>query len=57
MLNKQGVRRFMVWSRFQLHGDDGERIGLQRKVSAKEWGAMISRDHGNDPARDSKEEK
>lgn len=30
-----GTWRFVVWDRYQLHGDVGERMGLRRKPSVK----------------------
>ena len=35
-----GIRRFVVWNGFQLHGDVGERLGLTRKMARKDWLVM-----------------
>ena len=52
--DNDGVRRFVVWNMYQLHGDLGERMGLTRKVSTIASKIMRDRTHPNEPAKDAK---
>ena len=45
LTDDKGVRRFVIWNRFQLHGDVGERRGLKRKRTAQEWTVLSRNAH------------
>ena len=53
-IGKDGLRHFLVWQGYQLHGDIGERLGLKRKMDRKEWQALMKVHHPNAELKDIK---
>ena len=54
VIDNTGTLRFVVWNRWQLHGDIGERLGLRRKWKSNEWQALMSTQHPGEPLKDAK---
>lgn len=49
----QGKRRLVVWNGYQLHEDVGERLGLNKKMSRRDWKTLKEWRHESKPNVDS----